>query len=168
MAEAPELKFLAHTEEAIKRGEALLKADPNDARALMWLGAAWGYRGRWKVLERSWVAAARLGLKGYRYLQRAVKADPGLYDAYLGLGIYEYYADTMPSVIRLLKALVVRGNKKQGLAYIQTTLEKGKFSKTEAKIFIEHLPVGRKIRAKPVRRGSEAKFNLYLACGNPA
>lgn len=147
-----EKKFLLHTEEAIKRGEALLKADPNDAQALMWLGAAWGYRGRWKVLERSWVGAARLGLKGYRYLQRAVKADPGLYDAYLGLGIYEYYADTMPSAIRLLKTLVVRGDKKQGLAYIQTTLEKGKFSKTEAKIFL-----------LSIYSGQEKKFEEALA-----
>ncbi|MBI3287951.1 MAG: hypothetical protein HYZ74_00350, partial [Elusimicrobia bacterium] len=47
------------------------------------------------MLERSWISAARLGLKGYRYLQRAVEAEPELYDAYLGLGIYEYYADTM-------------------------------------------------------------------------
>lgn len=135
-------KFLLHTEEAIRRGEALLKANPNDGEALMWLGAAWGYRGRWKVLERSWVNAARLGLKGYRYLQKAVKADPELYDAYLGLGIYEYYADTMPSVIRLLKALVVKGDKNQGLRNIQMTLERGRFSKTEAKLFLISIYAG--------------------------
>lgn len=128
--------FLTHTEEAIRRAEAGLKKDPRDAHALMCLGAAWGYRGRWKVLERSWVAAARLGLKGYRYLKRAVEADPGLYDAYLGLGIYEYYADTMPAVIRILKSLVVGGDKKRGIGYIKLAMERGTFSKTEARLFL--------------------------------
>lgn len=131
-----EKNFLLHTGEAIKRGEARLKKNPKDAEALMWLGAAWGYRGRWKVLERSWLGAARLGLKGYRYLQKAVAADPGLTDAYLGLGIYEYYAGTMPAVIRVLKSFVVKGDKQQGLDHIQITLEKGKFSKIEAKLFL--------------------------------
>ncbi len=137
-----EKEFLKHTAETIRRGAARLRANPADAEALMWLGAAWGYRGRWKVLEQSWLSAARLGLKGYRYLQKAVAADPALHDAYLGLGIYEYYADTMPSVIRVLKALVVSGDKERGLRYIRTTLEKGKFSKTEAKLFLVSIFMG--------------------------
>ena len=32
------------------------------------------------------------------YLRQAIDLDPDLYDAYLGLGIYDYFTDTLPGV----------------------------------------------------------------------
>ncbi len=129
-------KFLFYTEEAINRANLRLKKNPNDAEAYMYLGGAWGLRGRWKVLERSWLKAARLGLKAYRYLEKTVKLDPSLSDAYLGLGIYDYYSETLPSVLRWLSAFVIKGDKARGLRYITNTIQNGKYSRTEAKLFL--------------------------------
>ena len=62
--------------------------------------------------------------------------DPELYDAYLGMGMYDYYSDTLPSVVKFAANMIVRGDKRRGLRCIQTTLEKGHYSVTEAKIFL--------------------------------
>lgn len=129
-------QFMFYTDEAAKRAQARLKKNPDDAEAYFFLGGVWGYRGRWKVLQRHWLKAARLGIKGYKYLQKAVKLDPGLADAYLGLGIYDYYAETLPTVIRILKNLIIPGDKARGLRYILETTQNGHYSKTEAKLFL--------------------------------
>src|SRR6185436_15881562 len=65
------------------------KDDKTRAEAYLYLGGAQGLKGRWLVTQKQWLKAYRLGKSGHRMLQRALEKDPQLYDAYLGLGIYD-------------------------------------------------------------------------------
>ena len=129
-------RFDAFIDEALRRARVLRGKDDNDAQASFFLGAAYGMRGRWKITKRQWVRAASDGWKAYKELKRAVALDPACYDAYLGLGMYDYYSDTLPSVLKIASKLIVRGDKKRGLRYIEAAAANGRYSAIEARLFL--------------------------------
>jgi hypothetical protein len=58
--------------------------------------------------------SARAGIHAREHLLRAVALDPDLADAYLGLGLYNYYADTLSSMARVLRFFMgIPGGNKQ-------------------------------------------------------
>ncbi|MBI5240208.1 MAG: hypothetical protein HY926_07025 [Elusimicrobia bacterium] len=121
--------------QALARAWKMHEKNREDPEANFYLGACYGMKGRWLMLERKWIRAAHYGFKGYKYLQRTVELDPEYNDAYLGMGMYDYYSDTLPAVVRMAADMIVRGDKQRGLRYIERTLEKGHYSVTEAKLF---------------------------------
>ena len=59
------------------------------------------------------------------------------YDAYLGLGIYNYLADVLPKFVKVLSFILgINGDKELGLKQIRLAHEKGVFTKTEALFFL--------------------------------
>ncbi len=119
------------------RASAMLKTDKKNAEAHFYMGAAYGMRGRWKMTKRQWIRAASDGWKGYKHLKEAVTLDPNFYDAYLGLGMYDYYSDKLPGVLKLASSLlIVRGDKERGLKYVKLSVDKGHYSVMEAKLFL--------------------------------
>ena len=134
--DALEPKFNRNINEAFNRAQKMYRQNPKDPEANFYLGAAYGMKGRWLLLKRHWIRAAHNGYKGYKYLKRTIELDPNLYDAYLGLGMYDYYSDTLPGILKFASRLIVRGDKKRGLRYINLTIEKGHYSVTEAKLFL--------------------------------
>jgi len=101
------------------------------------LGGAYGLSGRWKVLDGHWLKAYNDGKMGQAYLRKAVTLNPQLYDADLGLGIYDYYTDTLSGFFKRLAASVfLRGNKERGLEELRTASLQGHFSVVEAKLFL--------------------------------
>lgn len=134
--DALEPKFNKIMDQALDRAQKMYDKNHNDPEANFYLGACYGMKGRWYLLKYKWVRAANLGFKGYKFLKRTVELDPEYCDAYLGMGMYDYYSDTLPTIVKFVASLIVRGDKKRGLRYIETTLTKGHYSVTEAKIFL--------------------------------
>jgi tetratricopeptide (TPR) repeat protein len=101
------------------------------------LGGAYGLSGRWKVLDGHWLKAYNDGKMGQAYLKKAIALNPQLYDADLGLGIYDYYTDTLSGFFkRIAASLFLRGNKERGLEELRTASLQGHFSAVEAKLFL--------------------------------
>ncbi len=134
--EALEPEFDRLMGEAFARAQRMKEKNPRDAEAYFYLGAAYGMRGRWKIVKRQWIRAASDGWKGYKNLKTAVALDPALYDAYLGLGMYDYYSDTMPGILKFAASLIVRGDKQRGLRFVNIAVEKGHYSAMEAQLFL--------------------------------
>jgi len=65
--------------------------------ACLYEGGAQGLKGRWLVTQHpmgeSLFHREKADTTCYR---KALEYDPTLYDAYLGLGIYDYFTDTLP------------------------------------------------------------------------
>ena len=131
-----EPQFDAIMDQAVERAQALHSKNPDDPEANFYLGAIYGMKGRWRLLKRQWIRAASDGYKGYKYLKKTIELDPQYYDAYLGLGMYDYYSDTLPNILKFTANMIVRGDKQRGLRYVQLTMEKGHYSATEAKLFL--------------------------------
>jgi tetratricopeptide (TPR) repeat protein len=111
--------------------------DPKElGRAALYSGGAEGLKGRWQVTDGQWVKAYFSGKHGHKLLKKAIEYDPTLYDAYLGLGIYDYYTDSLPGVQKVLAALLIHGDRVRGLQELQWAIEKGEHASVEARMFL--------------------------------
>lgn len=130
-----ENEFFDYAEQATEKSEAMIKT-AKSPQIYFTLGTAYGIVGRWYALQKRWWKAYVYGSKAKKYLDKAVDLNPEAYDAYLGMGIYNYYGDTIPGVMKLPALLLIHGDKKKGLQQIRLTVEKGRFFRNEAKIFL--------------------------------
>ena len=90
------------------------------ARALMARGAAHGLKSRFYLFRGERRAAAREAVRMRADLLAVHAAGPGVGDLDFGLGLYDYYAETLPRFYRLLRPIVgvPGGNRERGLEAI--------------------------------------------------
>lgn len=114
-----------------------LKKNPQDANAYMGLGALNGLRALFNMRNRNWVTAYFSGRKAIYNLEESLKIDPTYYDAYFGLGVYEYFAGTLPRVIKILATIVaIKGNPDTGVKYLNKAREQARFTQDSAKLIL--------------------------------
>lgn len=138
--EASDPRQLAHFEAKVHKAaavaEAWLKKHPKDAQALMVLGSAHGISSRLALVRRDWLEAFTHGRKAMKSVRAAQKADPQLWDAYLGTGMFDYYVDTIPRFAGWLAKVMLGGDRARGLRQIAVTAEKGHFARTAAQLIL--------------------------------
>jgi|GEM_PF-439767 len=135
---APEMgeEYGKLTDRAIDVALAWIKKHPGDANAYMCLGGMYGLRARLAVMQHRWITAYFDGRKALSNTRRSLKLDPELYDSYLGLGMYEYYAGTLSGVIKILARLFLRGDADKGMEYMKLCREKGYFNSLAAELML--------------------------------
>lgn len=127
-------KILDDSISGIKRW---IKAHPQDSNGYMGIGALYGLRALFNMRNRNWITSYFAGRKAISNLEKSLKLDPTYYDAYFGLGIYEYYAGTLPAVIKVLaKIVAIKGNPQQGVNYLNLAREKAHFTGDSAKLIL--------------------------------
>lgn len=127
-------KILDNSIDGIKRW---MKKNPNDPNAYMGLGALYGLRAMFSMRTRSWVTAYFSGRKAISNLEKSMELDPTYYDAYFGLGIYNYFAGTLPSVIKILARIVaIKGDVAEGVRQLNIAREKATFTSDSAKLIL--------------------------------
>ncbi|MEW6686269.1 MAG: hypothetical protein AB1393_08690 [Candidatus Edwardsbacteria bacterium] len=135
-----EREFYKLLDTTIAKTERSLTKNPDDAWVYFYLGASYGYKAAYEGKNQKYFSALHHGLKAISKLKKALKCDPNLYDAYLGLGTYHYFRTKATKFISWLP--FIGDTREQGIAEIRLAMEKGKYSKTLAKnglvwIFIE-------------------------------
>ena len=67
-----------------------------------------------------------------------LELDPSLTDAYLGIGIYNYFVDTLPGIVKFLSMFIglPGGSRTEGLRQLQLCAEKGELGRPEAKFYL--------------------------------
>jgi hypothetical protein len=98
-----------------------------------------GLVARWDALQGHWLAAYRKGKQAFTLQKEAIAANPALYDAYLGPGIFHYYVAVLPAGVKTLARMVFGGSKEQGLDEIRLAMTHGQFSKTAARLFLVNI-----------------------------
>jgi tetratricopeptide (TPR) repeat protein len=126
--------FSQQVDRAIASTEAWAAREPSLAEAHFYAGAAYAARVQWRVLRDEKLAAARDGKRIKQALERAIALDPGMDDAYFGIGLYQYYADVAPTAAKVLRffLLLPGGSKTEGLAQMQRTRAQGQLLRGEA------------------------------------
>lgn len=128
--------FFKYMDQTIEKAKQLEKGDQDDILALFWLGAGYGYKARHHSVKGQWWSAYRNGKRTKHYFERVVALSPDDYDPYLGLGIYHYYAEVVPKIIRIFDFILnMGGDKELGLRELEMTLDKGFFTRNEARFF---------------------------------
>ena len=131
-----EKEYSGLTDKAVDVGQDWLKKHPGDANAYLAVGGIYGLRARLAVQQRRWFKAYFDGKKAISNTRMAARIDPELYDAYLGLGMYEYYAGTLPGVVKFLAKLIMSGDAQKGLEMINVCREKGFFNALGSKLLL--------------------------------
>jgi hypothetical protein len=106
---------------AIALADARLRENPRDARALLARAGGWGAKGRLQLLRRDKRESARSAVRMRRDLLALQTLQPDNLEARFGLGLYDYYADVLPRLLRLLGFLagIPGGDRERGLARIE-------------------------------------------------
>lgn len=134
--------FLRKMDDVIELCDSLLENDPNDITALFFKGGALGFQGRLRANRSSWITAANDGRLALPIVQKAFAIDPENSDILLGIGIYNYYAATIPERYPLVKPLMVffpSGDKHKGIQQLETASEQARYAGVEAKYFLLQL-----------------------------
>jgi tetratricopeptide (TPR) repeat protein len=139
---------------AIQKAEAQIHSHQDEARAHLYEGFADALQARLEALRDQALATARAGKKMRNLSLTALKLDPTLYDADLGVGIYNYFEATLPTYVKMLRFLILLpgGDRELGLQQLQTAAEKGVITKGEAQF---HL-------AKNLSRNNERQYARAL------
>ncbi|MBO7238722.1 MAG: hypothetical protein J6U96_05570 [Elusimicrobiaceae bacterium] len=134
---AQQKKFEKILDDSIDGIKHWMKAHPNDPNAYMGMGALQGLRAMFSMRTRSWITAYFAGRKAISNLEKSMELDPTYYDAYFGLGIYNYFAGTLPSVIKVLARIVaIKGDVAQGVKQLNIAREKATFTSDSAKLIL--------------------------------
>jgi tetratricopeptide (TPR) repeat protein len=141
-------------QEAIHRSDVRVRAKQDLARSLLDEGMAYALLGRFYGLRDSDLPTARAGKKMRGLLLRALQADPSLTDADLGVGIYNYFVDTLPAIVKLLKFVIglPGGNRELGLRQLELAATKGDLVRGEAEFYL----------AKDFSRNNEQQYAKSL------
>lgn len=127
-----EQRFFAAVSHAINDAKAYKKSDK--AEALLYLGAAEGLKGRREASNKHWFSAYLDGRRSYKNETRAISLNPELYDAYLGIGAFDYYVATLGRFLRMFA--FAGGDKAKGLSELRLAAAHGRFSRIAAKLLL--------------------------------
>lgn len=122
---ADEKPFLAALNKVLLKTAA--DSDTEKARALFYRGSALGYKAFYEGQSGNWFDAVRDGLKSVDNLKRAIDVDSTLYDACLGIGVYQYWRSTKLKF--LLWMPFIEDTRLQGIKNIRKAAAKSKYSR---------------------------------------
>jgi hypothetical protein len=119
-----------------KAEKALQAARYYKPELLAYLASAYGSYARFQVTQKDgYLSALRAGLKAHDYAMQTYALDKNYYDIYVGLGAFNYFAGTLPGVIKpFARLLGAKGDRNLGVEQFQTAIEKARYSRTEARI----------------------------------
>jgi len=83
-------------------------------------------------------ATARAGVRAREHYERALALDPSLADAYLGLGLYNYYVDTLSTMARVLRFMmgIPGGSKEEGIRQLHLAMLYGQLTPAVARFYL--------------------------------
>ncbi|MBZ5514228.1 MAG: hypothetical protein LAN62_05185 [Acidobacteriia bacterium] len=139
----------------ISKSESNIQSNQDVARNYLYEGMAYALRARLEGLRDRALPTARAGKKMRALLLEAGELDPRLTDPYLGLGIYNYFVDTLSGIVRILRWFIglPGGSRIEGLKQMHLAAEKGDLTPAEAKFFL----------AKDYSRQNERQFERSMA-----
>lgn len=131
--------FLESVDVCIKLSkEKIDRGDPT-GEAHLTLGGVYGLLGRWQATNQKWTSAYFTGKKAIKYLRKAMKVNPEMKDAYMGLGMFDYYVATLPSVVRVLAFLGSEGDPQVGLDELQVAANESLYARVPSKLFLAEI-----------------------------
>lgn len=133
-------KFLEYSDSAIEKAVNILDTKPNNIAILYIIGSDYSYRTIAFAKAEKFLDAVWASKKSESYLSHTLKLDSTFYDAYLGLGLYNFGVGQIPSAFRWALSLAgIHGDKQTGLKYIEKAAKYGNLSKTEAEYYLSQI-----------------------------
>lgn len=120
------VQYNRNLDSALIYGNRAIERHPQDAWAYFIRGGTLGYLAARDGRARKYLAALNHGLAAVSDFKKAVNLDPELYDAYLGLGSYDYFRTRAVSFLKWLP--FIGDNRDRGIAQIELAIARGRYS----------------------------------------
>ena len=110
-------------------------AKSDSAEMELYAGLGYASRARLTGLRYEKMVTARAGVETRKHLLRCLELDPDMADADLGLGLYNYYVDTLSGMAKVLRFFmgIPGGDKRVGLRQLETAATKAEMVQIEAR-----------------------------------
>jgi tetratricopeptide (TPR) repeat protein len=129
--------YFALADKAIRLAqERIAKSDTAEMHLYAGMGLA--LKARMDALRGENRAVAHAGVAARAEFLRALELDSQMADATGGLGLYNYYVDSLPGVVKFLRFFmgIPGGNKKEGVQQMQTAIEHGVLMPVEMRFYL--------------------------------
>jgi hypothetical protein len=129
--------YLALADKVTELAEAQLRAKET-AEMHLYAGMGFVLRVRMLGIRKENRATAKAAVKARTHLMRALEMDPSLADAKTGVGLYNYYVDTLSGIARILRAFMglPAGDKKLGVAQMEDAMVHGELTGVDARFYL--------------------------------
>lgn len=83
-------------------------------------------------------AAARAGVRARENFKKTLALDPRMADACMGLGLYDYYVDTLSTIARMLRFFmgIPGGSKSEGIELLHRAIREGQLTPVIARFYL--------------------------------
>jgi tetratricopeptide (TPR) repeat protein len=136
----PELaeRFQTEAREVAAACERRLAEDEREPLALFMLGGVYGREAILDGLNGHRFESVNTSVKARKHLKLLNRYHPEVEDAYLGLGIYDYFSAQLPWFARILSKLLLGlgGDRARGIAELERAAQHGLFTQVEARIIL--------------------------------
>ncbi len=130
-----ELKRLI--DQACRFSEAGLDTNKDDVKTMFYYAGSLVYRAKYEMMKSDWLGVMSDGNKAKKLLENVLRLDPRFYDAYSGIGAFNYYTAHLPWYMGPFALILgIRGNGERAIQQLRTAAAKGKYAKTEAADFL--------------------------------
>lgn len=136
------VSFINLSDSTIIKANEFLESDSVDTFLYYILGSSYSYRAMAFTRQESYLDAVLATKKSFSYLNNTVLMDSTYYDAYMGLGLFNFMiAQTPPALKWAMRMTGIEGEKDKGIEYLKLAADKGKFSKVEAQFYLSQILV---------------------------
>jgi len=135
--QADDAAYFALADKTIALADARLK-EKETPELHFYAGISYALKARLNALRGERLAIARAGVRGREHVLRAIALDPDFADAYMGIGLYNYYVDTLSGIARMLRWFmgIPGGNKAEGIRQLERAIAAAGMSAIEARFYL--------------------------------
>ncbi|MGH9704140.1 MAG: hypothetical protein ACRD4K_12270 [Candidatus Acidiferrales bacterium] len=129
-------EYLALADRAISLAQVQLKIS-DSAEMHLYAGMGLALKAKLYGLREERRAVAHAGVDAREQFLRATQLDPDLADAYTGLGLYNYYADALSGIAKVLRFFmgIPGGSKMEGIKQLEIGMSRGELIAPEARFY---------------------------------
>ena len=130
-------EYIALAEKTIRLAAAQL-AKNDSAEMHLYMGLALALEARLYGMRSENRATARAGVRAREEFLRAKQLDPQMTDADTGLGLYNYYIDTLSGIVKVLRFFmgIPGGSKQEGIRQLEAAIAGGGMTAVVARFYL--------------------------------
>lgn len=112
--------------------------EQESAEMHLYAGLGLGLKARLYAVLGDHRAVARAGVDARAEMLRALQLDPQMTDAETGVGLYNYYVDALPGIVKFLRFFMglPSGNKQDGIRQLESSIAGGGMTSVEARFYL--------------------------------
>jgi tetratricopeptide (TPR) repeat protein len=127
-----ETVLLQQVNHAVDIAETYRERNHNNPEAYFYLAIGNGVEALYHVINRSFVKGYFSGRSTKKNLEKAIELDPRYFDAYFGLGVFHYYADLLPGMLKFIAGILgFEGDRIRGRNEVYMAASKGEYFRIE-------------------------------------